>query len=147
MDRKRLGSEKQCHEGSTLAEATCIFLFHETLILRLSQIRVRILLFVHHLLFKFRLAGSFPKTCRSVLAHSWLSSNRAWKNAPGGCDILRHTRYTVSGISWPYQPCSRAHVQQINQIDHDLDHLDLNLDRLDNDVDHIYPNLDRSDKS
>ena len=37
------------------------------------------------------LAESFPKAYRSVLAllaPSWLSSNRAWKIAQGGCDIL-----------------------------------------------------------
>ena len=36
-------------------------------------------------------AESFPKAYRSVLAllaPSWLSSNRAWKIAQGGCDIL-----------------------------------------------------------
>ena len=31
---------------------------------------------------------SFPKTCRSVLAPSWLSSNRPWKIAPGVCDCV-----------------------------------------------------------
>ena len=31
---------------------------------------------------------SFRKTHRSVLARSWLSSNRSWKNAPGVCVIL-----------------------------------------------------------
>ena len=30
------------------------------------------------------LAESVPKTCRPVLAPSWLPSNRAWKTAPGG---------------------------------------------------------------
>ena len=29
---------------------------------------------------------------RSVLLPSWFSSNRAWKTAPGGCDIHRRTR-------------------------------------------------------
>ena len=44
------------------------------------------------------LAESFPKTYRSVLAlaPSWSSSNRAWKNAPGGCAIHNRTpSYTV----------------------------------------------------
>ena len=31
------------------------------------------------------------QTCRSVLAPSWLSSNGAWKTAPGVCGINRHT--------------------------------------------------------
>ena len=31
-----------------------------------------------------QLAESFPKTYRSVLLPSWLSSDRAWKTAPGG---------------------------------------------------------------
>ena len=35
------------------------------------------------------LAESFPKTYRSVLPPSWLPSNRAWKTAPGVCDIHR----------------------------------------------------------
>ena len=38
------------------------------------------------------LAESFPKTYRSVLAPSWLSSNRAWKTAPGGVDIQSRIR-------------------------------------------------------
>ena len=38
---------------------------------------------------------SFPKTYRSVLAPFWLSSNRAWKTAPGVCDI--HHRVHVYG--------------------------------------------------
>ena len=38
------------------------------------------------------LVKRFPKTYRSVLAPSWLSSNRAWKSAPGGCDIHRRGR-------------------------------------------------------
>ena len=37
------------------------------------------------------LAKSFPKTYGSVLAPSWLSSNRAWKTAPGGGDIVMST--------------------------------------------------------
>ena len=41
------------------------------------------------------LAKSFPKTCRLILATSWLSSNRAWKTTPGVCDIHRRTWYTV----------------------------------------------------
>ena len=40
---------------------------------------------------------SFPQTHRSVLAPSWLWSNRPWKPAPGGCDKkhrrVRYTRY------------------------------------------------------
>ena len=31
------------------------------------------------------LAEIFPETYRSVLAPSWLSSTRAWKNTPGAC--------------------------------------------------------------
>ena len=34
------------------------------------------------------LAESVPKTYGSVLASSWLSSNRAWKTSPGGCVIF-----------------------------------------------------------
>ena len=30
----------------------------------------------------------------ALLAPSWLSSNRAWKTAPGGCDAHRRTRQT-----------------------------------------------------
>ena len=41
------------------------------------------------------LAESFPKTCRSVLAPSWLSGNRAWKNAPGVCDTHRLIRHLL----------------------------------------------------
>ena len=39
------------------------------------------------------LAESFPKTCRSGWTPSWLSSNRAWKTAPGECYIHRRIRY------------------------------------------------------
>ena len=41
------------------------------------------------------LADSCPKTYRSMLAPSWLSSNRAWKTAPGVCDIYRRLRYLL----------------------------------------------------
>ena len=34
------------------------------------------------------LAESFPKMYRSASAPSWLSSNRAWKTAPGVCDSV-----------------------------------------------------------
>ena len=37
------------------------------------------------------LPESFPKTGRSVLAHSWLPSNRAWKTAAGACDTVIYT--------------------------------------------------------
>ena len=40
------------------------------------------------------------KTCRSVVAPSWLSSNRAWKSAPWGCGI--HTPTVVYGCPCPY---------------------------------------------
>ena len=44
------------------------------------------------------LAESFPKAYRSVLAllaPSWLWGNRAWKIAPGSCDVhLGRKRYT-----------------------------------------------------
>ena len=40
------------------------------------------------------LAESVPKTYRAALAPSWLSSNRAWKTAPGCvCDIHRRIRH------------------------------------------------------
>ena len=44
-----------------------------------------------------------PKTSRSVLAPSWLSSNRPWKTAPRGVScmyhtVLRGTRYLVADI-------------------------------------------------
>ena len=35
---------------------------------------------------------SLPKAYRSVLAPSWLSSNRGWKTAPEGCGIHRRIR-------------------------------------------------------
>ena len=45
------------------------------------------------------LVENFPKTCRLVLGPSWLSSNRAWKTAPGGCDIYRRVRQVVQALS------------------------------------------------
>ena len=45
------------------------------------------------------LAETTPKTYHSVLAPSWLSSNRAWKTARGVCDIHRCTRYTVTALN------------------------------------------------
>ena len=46
------------------------------------------------------LAKSFPRAYRSVLAltPSWLSSDRPWKTAPGGCNIHRCIRSTVGFI-------------------------------------------------
>ena len=48
------------------------------------------------------LAESFPKAYLvSVLAPSWLSSNRAWKTAPGGCDKhrgIRHIAHNTGSI-------------------------------------------------
>ena len=48
------------------------------------------------------LAESFPKTRRSVLAPSWLSSNRAWKAAAGGCYCVIYTVVHAS-IGEPFQ--------------------------------------------
>ena len=45
------------------------------------------------------LAESFPKTYRSVLAPSWLPSNRAWKTAWGGCGIHRRIWYWHQGVT------------------------------------------------
>ena len=51
------------------------------------------------------LAESFPKAYRSVLASSWLSSNRAWKTLPGGCDVHRRLRYLVYGkVAFGFHP-------------------------------------------
>ena len=49
------------------------------------------------------LAKSFPKTSRSVLAPSWLSGNRARKNAPAGGDGVIHST-VVYGTASKHQP-------------------------------------------
>lgn len=39
---------------------------------------------------------AFRKPYRSVLGHSWLSSDRAWKTVPAVCDIYSRVRYFTS---------------------------------------------------
>ena len=43
------------------------------------------------------------RSYRSVLAPSWLSSNRPWKTAPAGCDVHRRISY-ICRYPLPQQP-------------------------------------------
>ena len=55
------------------------------------------------------LAEGFPKTYRSVLAPSWLSSNRAWKNRPRGL-WYTPSSYTLRALLWVTGSCSTCQL-------------------------------------